>query len=335
MLNVNLFFNSEGQEAQLPRSCLQQYLSQLESARLGESINGSFVWKITGIVVAGNILSVVFPKNYTLPESEEERKKAAAALLHCLMRYRAEKQLDELERDFLYGGKWSGNGQIVTACLLIEDYLASGSLKVNHTIRSHKLQGRIDWPNTVLRTCAMFDNGTPVYFEPVKVSRARDSDDLLKVIHLAVVDECLTVWGWMYDASTDEKQTMPCSDSEAIAFLENRLQSTFAQRELYVIKLLLSFLRSKEGAYKENKVEYLCTPYFYWVWEAICSDLFDNQYAKLKNLIPKPRWHSPYFRQTIEQIPDILFVNKEVLYIVDAKYYNYTKNAPGWADIVT
>jgi hypothetical protein len=60
----------------------------------------------------------------------------------------------------------------------------------------------------------------------------------------------------------------------------------------------------------------------------------NNQYSKLKSLLPQPEWESDLVGGHIAQRPDVFLVKNQGLYILDAKYYNYNVNIPGWHDVV-
>jgi hypothetical protein len=84
----------------------------------------------------------------------------------------------------------------------------------------------------------------------------------------------------------------------------------------------------------EEKLETFVTPYFQNVWELICGSIFSNQYNTLKQIIPKLNWEIDSSAVVQPQRPDIIFLQDQVLYILDAKYYDTDSNLPGWHDVV-
>ena len=50
--------------------------------------------------------------------------------------------------------------------------------------------------------------------------------------------------------------------------------------------------------------------------------------------LPQPVWESDLVDGHISQRPDIFMVHNQGLYILDAKYYDYNHNVPGWHDVV-
>lgn len=163
-----------------------------------------------------------------------------------------------------------------------------------------------------------------------------DSGNVLRQIHEFIVGDCASLWGWLlnYDGEELGVKQLPCPLDEAIDILREELANTFVQREIALLNTMIEYLNALRGVRDNSKMEFLCTPYFHWIWEAICGYIFDNDYNHLKVYVPSPEWHSNMFIAGIEQRPDILFHDEDTLYILDAKYYNYHRNVPGWHDVV-
>ncbi len=139
---------------------------------------------------------------------------------------------------------------------------------------------------------------------------------------------------FVYDPRYD---TLPCDTETAKNILAQAISNTFVDREVSLLNNIMYFIFGSSN-YNSEKPETLATQYFHSIWEAICSELFNNEYDHFKYLIPKPKWHvynnkyNPY--NFSRQIPDILYYENNTLYVLDAKYYNIKRNLPGWHDLV-
>lgn len=298
--------------------------------------SGKFSWNITGFSIVDNIPVIVFPKNYTVPRNDKDIRYEAMLLLKTLLRYRNEHEFDAEENELLFGDSLNDSSRISSAIFIIEDYLQYGLIRRRHEIYTVAKPGRTDWARTINKTIPLIGKSGAAYPEPVKRINTFDTGNILRQIHEFIVGDCASLWGWLlsFDGEELEAKQLPCPLDEAIDILQEELTNTFVQREIALLNTMVEYLNALRGVRDNSKMEFLCTPYFYWIWEAICGYIFDNDYNHLKIYVPAPEWHSDRFNVGIAQKPDILFYEDETLYILDAKYYNYHRNVPGWHDVV-
>lgn len=298
--------------------------------------SGRFSWNVTGFAIIDNIPVIVFPKNYTAPDNASDIRYEAMLLLKTLLRYRNEHEFDVEEGEQLFGNDLNDSSRISSAIFIIEDYLRYGLIRRKHEIYTSTRLGRTDWTRTINRTIPLIGKSGIAYPDPVKRINTFDTGNILRQIHEFIVGDCASLWGWLvdYDAEELEIKQLPCPLEEAIYILHRELANTFVQREIALLNTMIEYLNALKGIRDNSKMEFLCTPYFHWIWESICGYIFDNDYNYLKRYVPAPEWHSDRFSARIEQRPDILFQYKDTLYILDAKYYNYHRSVPGWHDVV-
>ena len=298
--------------------------------------NNKFQFKIVGVLSADNQPVVVFPKNYAMNVDEQELISDAKVLARVIIRYRNEGKHRAEEMKLLYGDSNMSSGRIAAAMFLLDDYCRRGYLtRQAVSVSSHK-SGRIDWTATINKTQPVLSNGSPVYTTPVMLRYVTDEDNLIVLTHKYVIGECFREWGWFfgYDSVTERAVPLPASLSEVVRCLQKELRQTFMEREIQVIKCLIQYLTEKTGQEEKRAVDVMATQYFSFVWEAVCGYLMNNQYSKLKILMPQPEWESELVEGHIAQRPDVFLVKNQGLYILDAKYYNYNINIPGWHDVV-
>lgn len=295
-----------------------------------------FKFNISGLAILNDFPIVIFPKNYDNSEDEDQIKSEAIILFRALMRYRNECKNDPREQELLYGGEHNHNGRITSAILLIEDFNKNGLLNRKATIESTYKKGFINWSSTINKITPYINHSRPIYSTQIMNSNFNDSNNILKLIHKYVIGNSFKIWGWILGYSNIEHSqiSLNFSEEEAISILKIELTKTFIKREIEVINNLISYLDSSIGKNNRFSYEFFATKQFHFVWEFICSYIFENQYVILKDIIPKPVWVSSIFNAQISQRPDILLVEKDMLFIIDAKYYNYNNNLPGWQDVV-
>lgn len=294
-----------------------------------------FQFNFTGILIMNNIPVVVFPKNYRIPEGENATRECATDLVRVLLRYKNEPVHDFFENNLLYGDNEHQSSRISTAIQLMDDFRQYGYINRDTGVLSSTQKGRIDWSATINKTMPVFSHGQPAYFNPLMRYEKTDIRNAVHLIHRFIISDCFLSWGWMYGGlSFVEKENLFYSIDESIMLLSKELRETYIQREVNVIKLMITYLQSKTGSDKKRKLDVLATRYFHFVWEAVCAYLFDSQYSRLRPIIPQPEWDSHIYRGRISQRPDIFTLSASALYILDAKYYNINKNLPGWHDVV-
>lgn len=304
------------------------------------SLKGNLiVFKITGLLIYKKIFLIIFPKSYKLPTNESNEKKHIQVLAKVLIKYKDEGTLDPIESELLGGDNGQYINNLLTVYQLIQDFLQNGYLVKETLIKSGYDSGKIDWPSTINKKQPVFSGSSVVYFDPIFQKKIVDHQNLLLTLHKYCIFKGIDEYGWLLGLSTNLVEPMNNLLSNydlnfLMNFLIKELNSTFVDREIKVIKLLIQYLSGINHENIEEKLETLATPYFQNVWETMCSANFKNQYHLLKQIIPKLNWEIDSNARVQPQRPDLIMIREKTLYILDAKYYNVDKNLPGWGDIV-
>lgn len=297
----------------------------------------TFQFKFTGVLVVNDIPVIVFPKNYSLPSESKEMISEANTLIRVLLRYRNEPNHELKENIYLFGDENNNNARITTAFKIMEDYKIHGYLHRELEITSIIKKGKIDWAATVNKSIPTINHNRVIYNEPIIRYNMKDNENIVFKLHKYVVSQCIHMWGWLFGIRENNDVNLiqkPCELKEALFLLKKELRNVYAQREINVIKMMIAYLTAQTGADKKECKEILGTQYFSFIWEVICGYLFNNKYPILNRLVPQPEWESDIVAGRISQRPDVFAVDEKTLYILDAKYYNYKMNLPGWHDVV-
>lgn len=294
------------------------------------------VFKCTGFIVVQNQIYVVFPKGCIIPEDDHNLKIHVRLLINVLMKYSHNKnKLDPIEESLL-GGLGDNQNYISAAFWLIEDFSKYGIVDFVEEEYGINHSNNINWARTIKNSQPLISNKNPVYLDLVTKKKVR-SKNIISQIHNYVIEECLRMYGWLfeYDNVIGSKYSLPCDEGVAIHLLELEIQNTFEERKLNLYFNLKEFIL---GSHNESKEEILTfvTPYFHTVWEKMCYFIFSNDDYKLP-ILPKPFWKTHEKKAETEQIPDIMYKEEETLVIIDAKYYQIKyapKKLPGWGDLV-
>lgn len=295
-----------------------------------------FQLKAAGVFFVGGRPIVVFPKNYCLPPvNGKDLLDDAKVLVRTLMRYHLESKSKRKE-SYFFGGPEVDSDSITSAVFILEDYCRNGLLRREHGRKHTSMSGSIDWPATIKSQDAIVSESGPVYLTPVMRGRVLDTSNPIHLIHKFVVAECFQRWGWLfgYDRPSGVRHRPAESAVEMALILSRELQGIYVEREILVIQHMIDFLLNFYGTKHEVKLNALAITYFSAVWEAVCGFVLQNQFDRLKTIIPQPEWESDVIYKRMGQRPDIFCVGGTGLFIVDAKYYDYHSGVPGWQDAV-
>lgn len=297
---------------------------------------GNDIWfNSTGFFLCNDIILIIFPKGYVLDNNSESKDQIiedSRLLLSVLMKYQKDTTFQPEEMRLIGGGAGNKTSSLFTAYTLIEDYKAYGLLKRNMKTITAQYSGNTNWNKTVSKKNPIFSNIYPIYYDALYNKNKHDENNLLICLHKFAIYKSIEKFGWILGIDkcdfVEYKTELPCELTKGLHFLENELRKTFISREIEVIKNIIRTLLDNDSQDFSSSIEMLLTNSFYYVWEAICSKIFKNQYSKLKVLLPQPIWEfeNTDKHQSISHRPDILLIRNNSLYILDAKYYDQSGN---------
>ncbi|WP_142919886.1 LlaJI family restriction endonuclease [Peribacillus glennii] len=301
-----------------------------------KKMNGNFIFKCTGFIFLNNTFFIIFPKGYRLPDDNKELIDHIRVLVSTLIRYKRENKLVEEENE-LNSSAGEIENSVAAALWLLQDYKENNFIRRNVKKKRINHGNKINWPLTIKKVNPTISNSRPVYLNFVTEKSFEDSEHILYALHRYVVQKSFQKYGWLVDVLIEVDpffDELPVNQQLALFVLQRELQNTFLEREIRLLNYIIEFI-SGSGENNNEKTFYtLITSYFHHVWEVICSYVFKSEYLQLKDNIPQPVWHIKGTTKTPRQIPDILFLEQDTLYVLDAKYYDVANNLPGWHDLV-
>lgn len=321
-------------------NCISEGIINIFRNYDGVMIRKAEIWfTITGFIVFDNTLITILPKGYNIDDDKSQILENVRLLFAVLMKYHNESNLLPEESIIIGGGIGDINSSIFSAYNLIEDFKINGILKRNISSTTTKYNGNVDWSSTINKKTPIHSNGNIIYNSAIYKKNIQDRNNLLVKLHKYVVYKSIIKYGWLLGIDQDDIDMYyikrPCDIYEGLRFLEKELIKTYIHREVNVIKWIINMLKEKDNQSVALDIELLATKSYYYVWEAVCSKIFKNQYIRLKELLPQPKWSffSDRKSQKISHRPDILVIKNNRFYILDAKYYNSEINLPGWHDV--
>jgi len=202
-------------------------------------------------------------------------------------------------------------------------------------------QGKPDWKRTLQRTPLPSFKGDPLFFEIDSKIPVYQSNCQIAAIHRGIIKDIDNKHGWLFTkkekpfapeiAFSPEKLPAP---ARQINLLKKEKTKVFTNREIRLINLLISYLSDPST---DGNPKILGYKDFEYVWEDLLREVFKGNKAVSKKM-PVPAIKSgEKVTEVSRNKPrvDIFLTNKKRLTILDAKYYEGTKDTfPPWGDLV-
>ena len=296
-----------------------------------------------GLINFDDQIAVFLPRNSDYVEVDESNtKKVCATLLKALKRYLDDKDnaisADELVDEGIHGQEYLG---LIFA--LFEDYFNNGLF--TRRVSERKVNsGKVDWNRTIKQSIPYMSGDSSVYLELAgSIKRVYSNCETAK-IHAEVLRNLDQKVGWLINddgAITKQLIDVPVSlmdNDTKIYHLNNELTRAYSDRDIYLIKQLISYLKLESMSQKSDFS--IGIKKFEGMWEHMLSKTLKNVFPINKKLA------KPVYKINGElklasrkgQRTDIVLRDPETgdFTVIDAKYYaaKSLETAPGWPDLV-
>jgi hypothetical protein len=294
-----------------------------------------------GVVSYCDGLAVFLPRNHNA--SIEDGGAAGHLLLQALLKYYQSKDsgiyAQENGEDVIGGRSFS------LATSLLDDYRANG-LYVRRIKERTTNSGKVNWSRTISRSTAYPTADGPIYFDLLTSNSRYISNCETAKIHAQVMKELINDYGmlWLglssYFDERLERLPVPSGNVDTkIAYLQRELQLSYSERDMFLIKGLIQYLRIKKGTGINNIL--IGVRKFHNLWESMLDECLVGKYA-VNSKLPVPVYETTDdefipVAQKGQRTDTVLKWAKESRFaVVDAKYYQASSpsTAPGWSDLV-
>ena len=297
-----------------------------------------------GLINFDDQIAVFLPRNSDYVEVDESNtKKVCATLLKALKRYLDDKDsaisADELVDEGIHGQEYLG---LIFA--LFEDYFNNG-LFTRRVSERKANSGKVDWNRTIKQSIPYMSGDSSVYLELAgSIKRVYSNCETAK-IHAEVLRNLEQKVGWLINdddgAITKQLIDVPVSlmdNDTKVYHLNNELTRAYSDRDIYLIKQLISYLKLESMSQKSDFS--IGVKKFEGMWEHMLSKTLKNVFPINKKLA------KPVYKINGElklasrkgQRTDIVLRDPETgdFTVIDAKYYaaKSLETAPGWPDLV-
>lgn len=278
-----------------------------------------------GINIIDNHIKVIFPRGYNLGSNERDLRKDILLLIKVLDKYRNRKEGKIFNNDKYRLGCGEGNKfPMKIALWLLSDYANNGIY--NEYIHNYKIdkKGNINWSRTIKTQIPYVSNNNLLYTDFVVRQKNNDINNKVALIHKAIIERCINNIGWIYPHINIEiGNKFPFSKSICINILKKELKASNLDSRKQLLKNMINFLMCTGDDIDNFKIDEYKTEYFMNIWEDMLNFIFGNENAE--EYYPKAQWNiigKESFNASSLR-PDVILRDKDVVYVLDAKYYKY------------
>jgi len=304
----------------------------------GHMEKASFV----GLLMVENQSYVFLPRGSVI--NEDKKIKHASNTLKAVEKYgRLSKTRIDLFDEGLGEIKHS---KLSLICSLLEDYRLNGIYTKRRTLTKLNI-GKTDWKRTISRVTAYPGfNGAPVYIDNYGVKKKYFDDCEIAAIHASIISKLDRSYSWVVTGHltpiAPELNNYPDpqgTSSFQISRLRQELNLTYSDRDIQLLKSLISYLKAEAGEQSSNLIIGLTN--FHFCWEYMLGQVLQHT-VSLNKYLPAPAYidkdNKVITANDKAMRTDIILHDKNTdnCTVADAKYYAATSvsNAPGWGDIV-
>jgi hypothetical protein len=294
-----------------------------------------------GVISYCDGLAVFLPRNHNV--SMKEAGVAGHLLLQALLKYYQSKDSGIYAQD--NGEEVIGGKSFSLAISLLDDYRSNG-LYVRRMKERTMNSGKVNWSHTIARSTPYPAANGPMYLDLVTFRSHYISNCETANIHAQIIKELYSDYGmlWLglpsYFDEELELMSKPLGSTEVqVAYLQRELQVSYSERDMFLIKGLIQYLRIKKGTNKNNVL--IGVSKFHGLWESMLDECLIGKYD-VNSKLPVPVYQTaddefiPIAKKG-QRTDTILKRREESRFaVIDAKYYEASSpsTAPGWPDLV-
>lgn len=299
-----------------------------------------------GLLMNGHELRVFLPRNVSSPPESKDQLRLTVLLTSSVERYGRESSTRIHAGDA--DPQLTGSNLLTVVKELLEDYRLNGSYI--RSLRKRVINsGKTDWKRTLSKVTPLPSrSGKPVYTELHGRKTEYAAYCEVARVHHAVIARLDRMFGWWITGRVDGRIAADLSEESllldnrdyCLRVLQRELQGCYADRNIRLIKQLISYLKEESGTGKGTVLVGLKD--FHHAWEAMLNQVLDFNYPMMNKELPEPVYFNmqgvPMPASEKKMRTDTVLEKKSErrIVIVDAKYYGADKlnDLPGWGDLV-
>lgn len=210
---------------------------------------------------------------------------------------------------------------------LIKDFFENGYYIESEKIYQEKNSGKINWNKTFKRYLPIYSNNNFIYNKYVVKKNNINEDNIITKIHQYCIYLCSKIVLPLFGVNIKiEKPNIEYNKELFIQKLKEKRNQTFNDNLRIKLNIMIDIIENLNQEGTNFKFNTYGTNKYYYVWEKMLFELFNCKQDLLKKYYPFAKWNKLENRFNVEASkmrPDIIYIDENNMYIIDAKYYKY------------
>lgn len=278
---------------------------------------------LVGVEFTKEKINIYFPIGYNIEEIRNTPRETEAILQIIRTVSLCKSIVNNYDYDYNYGDE--SVIPINSYLWLLNDYLKNGLYNVKEKKYIVSQKGKINWKRT-FSTKPYYSEDEIVYLNPVVEYNSR-MDNVITDIHGICINICIKKIGWLFgDFKKLEQYDSDIPDNIRkiyVDILRKELSISFNDKKKTLINHLIRVVSEKTSEDNNDIVNNMLVKNYYYAWEVMIKKVFGND-DNLEKYFPKIKWNLKYSKDPKPSMRvDSVINKKDILYILDAKYYKY------------
>ena len=285
-----------------------------------------------GIRFEKSMPRIYFPIGYNIENhdinlsNKEEREKVKIVRKDILLMLRTLNKYmnknSEEENEIKEGLEQTKSFPFFNLYELLRDFLEDGYYQERESIYKIGNSGKINWSRTIKRQRPIMQGDSFIYTKFIINKNEVNSNSIIRLIHEYCVYESNLLIGFLFGNIELNHPKIEYNKELFLGVLKSKLTEIFDDKKrkiiLNMIKIVM-WLGDEDSNYTINEFG---TYNYQTIWEKMIDVMFKER--DKNEFYPTGKLYINYIKAPTTNLRiDSIYINKEKIYIVDAKYYKY------------
>lgn len=283
--------------------------------------------KAVGAYLFKDCLYLFYPKYFKNYESDEGEKEFKIILKSLRKASKAKDDLDILNET---------SSQTALALELLDDFYSRGLYTPSKKSVGINESSEILWEKSLQEASPILKGGKAYYLDLFTQKEDVQANAFITNLHKTILLDIFKKFKSLIEfleypfVDTYSVYELDELREKAEYFLYHAKRQEYSLKDLQTLKLLESYLLKKSSKASINEGNALFTTSFHVLWEETLKSVLGHD-EDLKKHIPSPKYKKDgkIIFKSSRLIPDIVFIKKKRLFIIDAKYYDISADIRG------
>lgn len=275
-----------------------------------------------GIRVENGVPKIFFPVGYRKANDDNELRRDVLNMTSILSLFYKKKK-DDFSRSY----KLESNFPLQAYIGVYSYFLNFGYYVETKKSCKQTNNGKINWNKTIQNVQPQFSNGNPFYLNFFRQTKESNFKSIVTQIHKYCLNKSFEKIGHLFDLPQSDKSEISFNKNLFLAVLNTKVANTFNENQICLFKDMIDIVNN-EGGIDSSQNLFYGTYEFDYVWEKLIDEEYgiddvESYYPHYKYLKKSENGWNLLSERPLK--PDTIMLHHDKAYILDAKYYSYSK----------